>query len=105
MHCIVWTKINFHKQHRSKEHVRHLGAVGNDKEGLAVHREGLHVVGLADLQDVDVLDLDEAVGRRVALVDVRATNSCATMTKRAAVDHHRLADHGGGTWRGGGGGW
>ena len=76
----------------------HLGAVGDDEEGLAVHPERLHVVGLADLQDVDVLDLDEAVGRRVALVDVRAAEKLRHDDKESAIDHHRLADHGGGTW-------
>lgn len=47
-----------------------LGAVCYDKEGLSIDAERLDIVGFADFEDVDALELDEFVGRGVALVDV-----------------------------------
>lgn len=47
-----------------------LGAVGDDEEGFSVYAEGLDIVGFTYFEDVDVLDLDEFVGRDVTLVDV-----------------------------------
>ena len=75
--------------------LHHLGAVGDDEEELAVHPEGLHVVGLADLQDVDVLDLDELVGRHVAHVDVRAAEQLRHDDEQLVADDQGLAHYGG----------
>lgn len=48
----------------------YLRAVGNDKERFSVDHKCLDVIGFADPQDVDVLDLDELVGRGVPFVNV-----------------------------------
>lgn len=74
----------------------YLRAVSDDKERLSVDNERLDVVGFANLQDVDVLDLDEPVGGGVALVDVRAPEQLGHDDKEVVVDHHGLADHSGG---------
>lgn len=81
---------------KTKQKQPNLGAVGDDEERLAVDHECLDVVGFADLQDVDVLDLDELVGGRVALVDVRAAEQLRHDDEEVVVDHHGLADHSGG---------
>ncbi len=47
-----------------------LGAVCYNEEGLSIDAERLDIVGFADFEDVDALELDEFVGRGVALVDV-----------------------------------
>ena len=47
-----------------------LRAVSDDKERLSVDQECLDVVRFANLQDVDVLDLDELVGGGVTFVNV-----------------------------------
>lgn len=47
-----------------------LGAVRYDEEGLSVDAERLHIVWLANSQDVDALELDEFVGRDVPFVNV-----------------------------------
>ena len=47
-----------------------LGAVRYDEERFSVDAESLDVVGFADSEDVDALELDELVGGGVAFVDV-----------------------------------
>lgn len=63
-----------------------LGAVCYDEKGLSVDAERLHVVRLADPQDVDALELDEFVGRDVTFVDVRASEQLSHNDEELAVD-------------------
>lgn len=78
-----------------KAKVAHLRAVGDDKERLSVDHERLDVVRFANLQDVNVLDLDELVGGGVTFVNVRAPKQLGHDDKEVAVNHHGLADHSG----------
>lgn len=73
-----------------------LRAVGDDEERLPVDHERLDVVWFANLQDVDVLDLDELVGGGVPFVNVRAPEQLGHDDEEVVVDHHWLADHSGG---------
>lgn len=52
-----------------------------------------NVIGLANLQDVDVLDLDELVGKDATLVDVRTAKELGNDDEELVVNDQRLADH------------
>lgn len=77
-----------------------LGTVRYDEEGLAVDAERLHIVWFTDFEDVDALQLDEFVGRGVALVDVWAAEQLSHNDEELLVDDQRFADYCGGTWKG-----
>lgn len=74
-----------------------LRAVSDDEERLPIYHECLNVIGLANLENVDVLDLDELVSRGVALVNMRAPEQLSHNDKEVMVNHHGLADDSGGT--------
>lgn len=76
----------------------YLGAIRDDKERLPVDHKGLDVVGFADFQDVDVLDLDEFVGGNVPLVNMGATKELRHNDEKVVADGQGLADHGGSAW-------
>lgn len=76
---------------------RYLRAVSNDKERLPIDGESLNVIRFSNLQDVDVLDLDELVGRGVTFINVRAPEQLGHNDKEVVVNHHGLADHRGST--------
>lgn len=73
-----------------------LRAVSDDEERVSVDHEGLDVVGFADFQDVNVLDLDELAGGGVVLVNVRAPEQLGHNDEEVAVNQHGLADDSGG---------
>lgn len=105
------TAISFHSTHRcaveddqsstkcSVTQVRgkaaHLRAVSDDEERLSIDLEGLDVIGFANLQNVNILDLDELVGRDVTFVNVGAAEQLCHDDKQVVVNHHGLADYSG----------
>lgn len=78
------------------KHLVDLRAVRDDKERLSFDHERLNVVRFANLQDVNVLDLDEFVGCSVTFVNVRTPEQLGDNHKKVVADHHRLTDNSGG---------
>lgn len=78
------------------KHQVDLRAVRDDKERLSFDHERLDVVRFANLQDVNVLDLDELVGCGITFVNVRTPEQLSDNHKKVVADHHRLTDNSGG---------
>lgn len=72
-----------------------LRAVSNDKERFSINHKCLDVIWFANPQDVDVLDLDELVGRGVTFVNVGASKQLGHNDEKLVVNHHWLADNSG----------